>query len=67
MSGDMEKLNLEGMAPEMRVSLDELRKNMTFMMEYEQLQAHVTRAKFEALKLVGFTEVQAIELCKKHA
>lgn len=42
-----------------------LRDNLPAMIEMEQLQARITRSKFLALVAHGFTEEQALILCKK--
>ncbi len=43
----------------------ELAENMVALIEYEQLNAKLIRAKFLSLVNVGFTEAQALELCRK--
>lgn len=42
----------------------DLREQMPMQIEMEQLMAKVRRAKFLALVAEGFTEGQALELCK---
>lgn len=41
-----------------------MKEDMPAQLEYEQLKAKLTRAKFLALVAEGFTESQAIDLCK---
>jgi hypothetical protein len=65
MNDKLKDLNLDPPGPEMRVALDTLVKSLPLMKEYETIQAKVTRSKYEALIEVGFTEAQALELCKK--
>lgn len=50
---------------ELRRALETHRRNLPFLIEYQQLQAQITRKKFEALVKEGFTDTQAIELCKE--
>lgn len=45
----------------------EMRNQIPALIEVEQLQAKLSRAKFLALVSEGFTEQQALELCKKAA
>lgn len=42
-----------------------LRENLPALLELDELQARLTRKKFLALVSQGFTEAQALELCKK--
>jgi len=42
----------------------ELRNNIAAHIELSQLQARITRAKYDALIKEGFTEQQALLLCK---
>lgn len=46
-------------------ALLDLRNQIPAMTEFEQLQAKLVRAKYLALVAEGFTEQQAIELCKR--
>jgi hypothetical protein len=43
-----------------------MRENMPAMMEHQELQAIIIRKKYIALVQSGFTEFQALELCKTH-
>lgn len=47
------------------VLVREMRENLTAHIEYEQLSARVTREKYLSLVKNGFTETQALELCKR--
>lgn len=42
-----------------------LRENLPALFELETLQAQITRKKFLALVAEGFSEQQALELCRK--
>lgn len=42
-----------------------LRDNILAHIEFEQITARLTRAKFLALVGAGFTEQQALDLCKR--
>ena len=46
------------------IALEQLQANMPIMVEYQQLVAKQMRARYVALITEGFTEAQAIELCK---
>jgi hypothetical protein len=46
-------------------ALLEVRENMAFTLEFITIEAELARAKYLALLKQGFTEAQAIELCKK--
>ena len=50
---------------ELRQALETHRRNLPLLIEYEQLQAQVTRKKFLALIDEGFTANEALELCKE--
>lgn len=65
MNNNLKGLNLNSPGPEMRAALDMLHENLEIMMEYEHLQAKLTRAKYDAMIEQGFTAEQALELCKK--
>jgi len=45
--------------------LSALRDNMKYLVEFEKEMAVVTRYKYDALIEQGFTEAQALELCKR--
>lgn len=47
-----------------RLALAELRDSLPIQIEYVVMTAQLTRAKFNALRKEGFTEAQAIELCR---
>ncbi len=64
MNDKLKDLNLDPPGPEMRVALDAMRKNLSMMIEFEQLRAKQTRAKYDAMIEQGFTDAQALELCK---
>ena len=53
--------------PEMTLeeSLGELKRNLSTHIEMQATLTIVARAKYEALKQAGFTEEQAIKLCKQ--
>jgi hypothetical protein len=42
-----------------------LKNNLKYLVEFEKEMAVVTRYKYDALIEQGFTEAQAIELCKR--
>ena len=41
-----------------------LKENIHLMVEFFEINAKLTRAKFDALKKEGFTDAQALELCQ---
>lgn len=47
-----------------QASVAELARNLPAYLEAAALMATAQRAKFEALVTAGFTEAQALELCK---
>lgn len=47
------------------IDLKKMRERLDFMIEYEQIQAKVLKAKYDALIKEGFNVIQALELCKK--
>ena len=49
----------------LQASLDEMRRNLPIMMEYQALLAEMRKASFDAHVDHGFTPEQALELCKK--
>ena len=46
-------------------ALQQMRDNLAWFVEYHMLDAKIVRARFNALVAEGFTEAQAIDLCKK--
>ena len=46
------------------LSLAKLRDQLPALQQYAQLMAQAHRAKYNALLKEGFTEAQALELCK---
>jgi hypothetical protein len=46
------------------VLIEQMRRDLPFLLESQVLSAQVTRAKYEALVAAGFTEQQALQLCK---
>lgn len=46
--------------------LKQLKENMPAQLEFQQLTAKLTRAKYLALVAEGFTESQALDLCKEY-
>jgi len=49
---------------ETRKALDEMRKNLPMLLEMQVLLAEMERAKYLALRLQGFSESQALKLCR---
>ena len=45
--------------------LADARETIKYQIEMEQLLAEITRKKYDALIKQGFTETQALELCKE--
>jgi len=48
----------------LRESVRQLERDLPVLLEMQKLSAQMTRAKFESLVAEGFTETQALELCK---
>lgn len=48
----------------LKESLDEIRTNLSIYIQYQAEFAKLTRAKYDALIAEGFTEQQAIQLCR---
>lgn len=53
-----------GQADKLADLVKHFRRTMALQIEIEQIQAKLTRAKFTALMEEGFTEAQALELCR---
>jgi len=49
---------------DLRASVENLRDSLPELMQNTMLMAQITRAKYNALVKEGFTEAQAIELCR---
>lgn len=50
---------------QLQIELRAMRATIPIRVEVEQMEAEVIRAKFNALVKQGFTEDQAIQLCRK--
>jgi len=50
--------------PNLKTTLFNYMDAMPVMIQFEVQKARLTRAKYEALVANGFTEAQALELCK---
>ncbi len=48
----------------MKVALSLAARNADYLIEYNGIQARITRGKFNSLVKEGFTKEQALELCK---
>lgn len=55
---------LTGPVDKQRAALEELKRNLPIHIEFLAIQAQTIRAKYQALVAQGFTEAQALELCK---
>lgn len=62
MSGVTEIPNLE--RDQLIASVEQLKRTMPVMLEYAVLTAQLKRAQYLEFVKVGFTEQQALELCK---
>ncbi len=49
---------------ELRAGLQMMHETLPEMCEFQEYQAKLLKAKFNGLVKAGFTEVQALELCK---
>jgi hypothetical protein len=64
-SGDGPKIvELVGDRDKFRGAIDAMRRDLSNHIEYAQLQAKLRRASYLAYVGEGFTEQQALELCK---
>jgi len=55
---------LTGPINKQRAALEELKRSLPIHIEALEIQAQMIRAKYQALVAQGFTEAQALELCK---
>ena len=55
---------LTGPVDKQRAALEELKRSLPTHIEVLGIQAKMIRAKYQALVAQGFTEAQALELCK---
>jgi hypothetical protein len=55
---------LTGPIDKQRAALEELKRNLPTHIEFLSIHAQMIRAKYQALVAQGFTEAQALELCK---
>ena len=58
------KINGGGVPDKVRDELRYLQANMQVVLEYQAIVAQITRAKYDAFITQGFTQEQALELCK---
>lgn len=57
-------INGGGKPDKTREALRQMREGLAMLIEYQQLNAQLIRARYDALLKQGFSESQAIELCK---
>ena len=50
---------------ELAANLEQVKRNLPFMLEYSRIKAQLAKADFDAYVKQGFSEEQALELCKK--
>lgn len=55
---------LTGPVDKQRADLEALKRNLDVHIEVLAVSAKIIRAKYQALVAQGFTEAQALELCK---
>lgn len=55
---------LTGPIDKQRAALEELKRSLPVHIEILAISAQMIRAKYQALVAQGFTEAQALELCK---
>lgn len=47
----------------LRSELDEMIKNLSFYIQYNEIQAKIMKSKYDSLINEGFTKDQALKLC----
>lgn len=55
---------LTGPVDKQRAELEALKRGLSVHIEFLTIHAQIIRAKYQALVAQGFTEAQALELCK---
>ncbi len=61
---NLSSIDGDGKRDKLRESLRQLERDLPVLLEMQKLSAQMIRAKFESLVAEGFTETQALELCK---